>query len=185
MTDRLHLKVSVNIPYEYLDLIINDQLKGEVISYAGLTATLDSFKTAGHNNQLNLSLKTIGDVDLALNMTTKPALNDAKELVFDSVQYDIISENLLVNSVDWVSNSSIDSYLQDQTKVPLAHILDSLDFKIVRALDRSGLDSKIDLELDFTTITSDTTIYYSDRFEWLFSVKGRSHAYLSDSLVVK
>lgn len=185
IADQFHLKVSVNIPYEYLDMIINDQVKGEVISYAGLSATLNNFKTTGNNDQLNLSFRATGDMDVDMEMTTKPVLNDRKELVFDDLEYVINSENLIVNSIDWVANSSVDSYLQEQTKVPLAHILDSLDTKIIRALDRSEFDSKIDLHLDFTTIGSDTTIYYVDRFEWLFSVKGKAHAYLSDSLIVQ
>ncbi|MEM9857899.1 MAG: DUF4403 family protein [Bacteroidota bacterium] len=181
----LNLKVSLNVPYQYLDLIISDQLDSQVVEYAGLSATLTDFKTSAVDNQLSLQFQTKGDVDVNIQTTTSPSLSADKTLIFDNLKYSMDSENVLINSLDWVSNSSINEYILDYTQVPLAHILDSLDTKIVRSLDRKELSSKIELDLSFSNIDSDTVIYYRDRFEWLFSVAGTAHAYLSDSLVVK
>ncbi|MTI39550.1 DUF4403 family protein [Fulvivirga lutimaris] len=183
--EQLDLKVSVNMPYEYMNLILNGQLKGQHIEYAGLAAELSDFKTESDTNKLKLGFKTKGDIEIDMESTAKPNFNDKYELVFDDLKYEVISDNPLVNSLDWISNSSVDEYLLQRSKIPLAHILDSLDFKIVRVLDRSKLSSKLQLDLTFSNILPDTIIYYNDRFEWIFSVKGNAHAYLNDSLVEK
>jgi len=184
-TDQLDLRVSVNMPYEYMNLIMNSQLEGQRIVYGGLTVGLSDFRTSSENNKLKLNFKTEGDIALDLVAMTTPTLSTKYELIFNSLEYDVVSENPFVNSLDWLSSSSIDSYILEYSKISLTHILNSLDEKIIKALDRSNLSSKIGLTLRFEDIKSDTTIYYEDRFEWIFSVKGKAHAYLSDSLVMK
>lgn len=183
--ERLDLKVSVNMPYEYMNLIMNSRLDGQVIEYGGLTAELTDFQTKSDIDKLKLHFKTKGDIEIDLESKARPSFSGKKELVFDDLEYEVISDNPLVNSLDWISNSSVDEYLLQRSKIPLAHILDSLDFKIIRALDRSKLSSKLKLDLNFSNILSDTIIYYNDRFEWIFSVKGNAHGYLNDSLVEK
>lgn len=183
--DQLDLRVSLNMPYEYMDLILNSQLDGRKVEYAGLSSVLTDFNTSTFENQLKLEFKTKGDIEINLAATTQPILSSESELIFDNLQYEIVSDNPLMNSLDWVSNSSIDTYLLDYSKIQLSYILDSLDSKIIKALDRSNLSSKIGMDLSFSKIQSDTIIYYNDRFEWIFSVKGKAHAYLSDSLVEK
>ena len=183
--DQLDLRVSVNMPYEYMDLILNSQLEGRQIEYAGLSSVLTGFKTSAFENQVKLEFKTKGDIEIDLAATTKPILSAESELVFSNLTYEIVSDNPLMNSLDWASNTSIDSYLLDHSKIQLSHMLDSLDSKIIKALDRSNLSSKIGLDLNFSNIKSDTIIYYNDRFEWIFSVEGKAHAFLSDDLVDK
>ncbi|MEM7107950.1 MAG: DUF4403 family protein [Bacteroidota bacterium] len=181
----LNLVVSVNVPYEYLNLIISSQLDSVEVEYAGLATRINNFKTFKVDDQLKLQFQTVGDVDAVLEVTAKPSLTSSKELVFDNLTYAVSSDNLLVNTLDWFSNSSIDTYIRESTKIPLAYLLDSLDTKIVKALERKDISTKIDLDLNFSQVESDTILYYQDRFEWLFSVKGEAHAYLSDSLVVR
>ncbi len=182
---KLQLKVSVNMPYEYINFILNSQLQGQEITYAGLSAELTNFRTTSDTDRLKLEFTTKGDLELHLESEAKPTLNNKKELIFDELKYKVVSDNVLVNSLDWLSNSAIDSYLLHGSKIPLAHILDSLDSKIVQVLDRSKLSTKLGLKLDFEHIEPDTILYYPDRFEWIFSVEGHAHAYLSDSLVHK
>ncbi|MEQ8924652.1 MAG: DUF4403 family protein [Fulvivirga sp.] len=183
--DQLDLRVSVNMPYEYMNLIMDDLLKGQEFEYSGWSTQLTGFNTYGERNRLTLKFKTQGDVELDLEARAKPAFSINSELMFNELEYEIASDNPLVNSIDWITSSSVDNYLKQNSKVPLGAILDSLDSKIVYALDRSKLSSKIDLRLKFDKIQSDTIIYYNDRFEWIFSVKGTSHALLNDSLVVR
>lgn len=183
--EQIDLKVSVNMPYEYMNLIMNSRLDGQVIEYGGLKAELTDFQSKSDNGKLKLHFKTTGDIEIDLESKASPTFSINKELVFDDLEYEVISDNPLVNSLDWISNSSVDEYLLQHSKIPLAHILDSLDFKIVKALDRSKLSSKLKLDLTFSNILPDTIIYYNDRFEWIFSVDGNAHAYLSDSLVEK
>lgn len=183
--DQLDLRVSINMPYEYINAILNSQLEGKQIEYKGLKAELTDFNTQSANNHLQLQFKTKGDIELALSAQAQPALNSNNELTFNDLTYEIISDNPLVNSVEWISSGTIDNYLKQGSKIPIDYIIKSLDDKIISALDRSNLSSKIAMELEFDDIKSDSTIYYNDRFEWVFSVKGSAHAYLSDSLVVK
>ncbi len=183
--DKLDLRVSINMPYEYINLILTNQLEGQLVEYKGLAAELTNFTTQSEDDHLRLSFSTIGDVELELSAKAKPALNSKKELIFNDIAYEIVSDNPLMNSIEWMSNGTLDHYLKKESKIPIGHLLSALDDKIVNALDRSNLSSKIGLELSFDTIESDTTIYYSDRFEWIFSVEGSAHAYLSDSLVMK
>lgn len=182
--NRLELKVSINMPFEYMNLIINNQLEGQEVEYKGLAAKLTNFKTHGDNNYLNLEFQTKGDIEIALRAKAKPALTDNRELLIKDFEYELMDDSPIANSLEWISSSSVDGYLKGRSKISLAHILDSLDTKILTALNRSNLSSKLTMKLRFDEIASDTTIYYQDRFEWIFSVDGKAHAYLSDSLVM-
>ncbi len=182
--DQVDLKVSLNMPYEYMNLIVNSQLEGQVVEYKGLAAELANFRTHGKDDFLNLDFETKGDIVLALRAKAKPALNEKHELLIEEFDYEVLDESPLANSLEWVTSSSVDSYLKGRSKISLAHILDSLDNRILNAIDHSNLSSKIGVQLSFDSIQSDTTIYYNDRFEWIFSVKGNAHAYLSDNLIV-
>ncbi|MGK7390164.1 MAG: DUF4403 family protein [Candidatus Cyclobacteriaceae bacterium M2_1C_046] len=181
----LALFATIVMPYSYADNILNSRLDQNEIYYNGLTASLENFRVTSDRQQLKLNFDLKGDIDLRLSAKGRPTLTAEKELSIDNIQYKIESGNLIVNTVEWISKASLESFVQEQTKIKLAHILDSLDTKIVQALNNSDLGSKIDLELSFSHLRSDTTIYYPDRFEWSFDIRGKAHAYLNDRLVTK
>lgn len=181
----LALFATIVMPYSYANNILNSRLDQNEFYYNGLSASLKNFRVTSDQQQLKLNFDLKGDVDLNLSAKGKPTLTAEKELSIDNIQYRIESENLIVNTVEWLSKASLESFVQERTKIKLAHILDSLDTKIVEALNNSELGSKINLELTFSQLRSDTTIYYPDRFEWSFDIKGRAHAYLNDRLVTK
>lgn len=182
-TTALDLTVSVVMPYLYMNKILESQLEGHNLQYAGITIALKDFSTTAENEHLKLACAAYGDVEANLVAQTQPSLNEERALILGDITYEIDSDNPIVNSIDWISGSSLDSYLSDNSKIPLSHILDSLDFKIIQALNRSDLGSKINLNLNFNHIEPDTVIYHQDRFEWVFTVKGQAHAFLTDHLV--
>lgn len=179
----LSLYATLVMPYTYANDILNSRLDQNEIYYNGLTASLKNFKASNDQQLLKLNFDMMGDVELNLSAMGRPSLSASKELTIHDIQYNIETSNLIVNSVEWLSKASLEAFVQERTKIPLAHILDSLDNKIVQALNHSQLGSKIDLELTFSKLKSDTTIYYQNHFEWSFDIQGRAHAYLNDKLV--
>ena len=180
---KLETWVAIHMPYTYVDKILFDQLKDQTISYSGLSASLSDFKSSSEANRLRLEFSTIGEIDMMVKTLVKPTLSNQMELELEDLDYSLESDNPIVTSIDWLSNGTIDQFLIENTKIPLVNILDSLDTKIMSAMQRSKLGSKIALDLSFHHIQEDTILFYKDRFDWVFSVDGEASAKLNDQLV--
>jgi len=181
----LNLKVTVSLPYIYADSIINDMLSKSDIDYQGVEVVIKEPSVGHKANQLALDFTMEGIVNIDISATAEPALNNDKELIIRDINYNIKSDNALIESIDWLTTEKLEEIIQQRTRVPLSHILDSLDNKIIAALNKSKLGSKIALDLNFSSLESDTIKYFEDGFEWYFDIHGKAHAFLNDSVVNK
>lgn len=183
--DKLDLKVAVNVLYSQLNEILNDRLDSTSFSYEGLTILLTNFSTGTDQNKLRIGFDVAGTMTASLEAYVYPFLDEDKNLLIDSIDYQVVSENGFLNVVDWLANDHLTDYLRINSKIPLGRILDSLDYKIVEALDKSKVGNKIDLTMNFTELNTDTLIFSSEGFQWFFDVKGNAHMFLTEKIINK
>jgi hypothetical protein len=179
----LDLHVNVHVPYDHVNQIIEDQLKDIRFSYQGLSIEFGNITSGTEDERIELEMEVIGDFNATVYAYTHPVLDDEKNLLLTNINYKIESDNTLINLADWVANPSLTEFIIQKSKIPLSKILDSLDYKVMKALNKSNLSDKIKLDLSFSRLYSDTLIYSQDYFEWMINVEGDAYGYLTSEVV--
>ncbi|WP_421763968.1 DUF4403 family protein [Ekhidna sp.] len=181
----LDIMVDVYIPYEKMEAVLRRRLDSTLFIYEGASILLTNFRTNTLDRKLHLKFDVAGDIEATIDAYAYPFLDREKNLIIDSIEYNIESENSLVYLADWIASDRLTEFLQSKSKIPLARTLDSLDFKIVEALNKSNLGRKVELAITFDKLESDTLVFTTDGLQWFFNVDGRAHAYLTEELLEK
>ncbi len=179
----LDLKVDVYLPFEKMDAVLKSKLDKSELSYEGASIELTNFSTGSKEDKLHLQFDVKGDLEATIDAYAYPVLGDDMSLLIDSIDYDIESNNNLVRLAEWIASERLSEFLKSHARIPLAHVLDSLDSKIVAALNRSNIGEKVALDMEFTEISSDTLMFSTLGMQWFFDVKGEAHAYLTEELI--
>lgn len=179
----LDLNVDIFIPYEKMNEVLKAKLDKMEFAYEGASIQVTNFTTNTANEKLHLQFDVTGDLEATIDAFAYPTLGQDKSLVIEDIEYDITSDNNLVHLAEWVASDRLSALLKEHSQIPLAHILDSLDYKIVMALNKSKVGGKIELEMDFTDLSSDTLVFTESGLQWFFDVKGSAHAYLTEQLI--
>ncbi len=179
----LDLNVDIYVPYDKMNEVLRSKLDQTTISYEGASITLMNFETGTAREKLHLRFDVIGDLEATIDAYAYPLLGSDHSLVIDEIEYEITSENSLVHLAEWVASDRLSAFLKENSQIPLAHVLDSLDHKIVTALNKSKAGGKVALEMDFDHLQSDTLVFTTSGMQWFFDVKGTAHAYLTEQLI--
>lgn len=181
--DKLDMKVDVFLPYEQVNEILRSKLDGKEFSYQGAAVQLTNFKVNTARNKLHLQFDITGTVEAKIEAYALPTLGVDHSLIIDEIEYDITSDNQLVNLAGWIADNKLTEFLVAHSSIPLSQVLDELDIKIMEALNESKLGEKINIDLAFSDISSNTLVFSEDGLQWLFDVNGNAHAYLTEYLV--
>ncbi|MFK7953568.1 MAG: DUF4403 family protein, partial [Ekhidna sp.] len=181
--NELDINVDIFLPYAQVNELLKAKLDNTELSYEGASISLTNFETNTAHHKLHLKFDIEGYLEASIDAYAYPTLSTDKRLVIDSIEYDITSESSLVNFAEWAARDQLTEFLKSNASIPLAHILDSLDSKIVGALNKSKVGGKVGLEIEFTELSSDTLIFADEGLQWFFDVKGNAHTYLTEQLV--
>lgn len=181
--NKLDIKVDVFLPYEQVNEILRSKLDGKQFSYQGAAVQLTNFKVNTAKEKLHLQFDVTGTVEARIDAYALPKLGPDKSLVIDEIEYDITSDNQLVNLGGWLADNQLTEFLVAHSTIPLSKVLDELDTKIMEALNQSKVGGKVNLDLAFSDISSNTLIFSKEGLQWLFDVNGNAHAYLTEHLV--
>ncbi|SNS51437.1 protein of unknown function [Ekhidna lutea] len=181
--NELDIKVDVYLPYDQINKLLKSKFDSTAFSFEGASIITANFLADTKNGKLHLKFDVLGSFNATIDAYAYPILDEEKNLIIDSIDYDINSENSFVHLANWVASDRLTEFLKSNATIPLSHILDSLDFKIVKALNKSKIGRKVDLNIAFSKLESDTLIFTDDGLQWLFDVDGNAHAYLTDEIV--
>ncbi len=182
-SSKLDLKVRLVMPFEYMNKLMTDQLKSVDLSYQGVDVELGQIQTSHKNSQVYIQFELSGDVEADVEASALPMLDNNYVLRLNDLSFEISSDNPLLFVSDQLLHETLNEFILENTSVSLSKLLNSLDNKIMDAMGQSKLGDKMDLDLKFEKIESDTLLYYNDRFEWWFDVTGDCHAWLNANVV--
>ena len=168
---------------EVLEKNLQMRVIGKRLAYEGYYIEISDASLELIDNYFKIILETAGDLSLGIEVLAQPALSEDLSLIFTDIQYTIRSDNYMINAADWLVNASFTKYLKDKAVIPLAILLESLDQKIIKALNTSKTGTSLGLDISFASIKSKETIYEPDRLIWLFDIQGDAHLYLKDELI--
>ncbi len=177
----LHPKLYAN--KEVLEKNLQMRVIGKKLAYEGYYIEISDASLELIDDYFKIILETTGDLSLWIEVLAQPALSDDLSLIFTDIQYTIQSDSYMINAADWLVNASFTKYLKDKAVIPLADLLESLDQKIIKALNSSKTGTSLGLDISFASIKSEETIYEPGRLIWLFDIQGDAHLYLKDELI--
>lgn len=179
----LDIKVDIFLPYNHVNEIIRSKLSGKEFSYQGAAVQLSHFKVNTAKEKLHLQFDVKGTVDAKIDAYALPKLDADHNLIIDEIEYDITSDNQLVNLAGWIADNRLTEFLVAHSSIPLAQVLDDLDHKIMEALNQSKVAGKVNVELAFSNISSNELVFSEEGLQWIFDVDGNAHAYLTEHLM--
>ncbi len=181
--NKLDIKVDVFLPYEKVNEILRSKLDGKTFSYQGASVRLTNFNVNTAHEKLHLQFDVTGTVEAQIDAYALPKLGTDKSLIIDEIEYDITSDNQLVNLAGWIADNRLTEFLVAHSTIPLSEVLDELDIKIMEALNQSKVGGKVNVDLAFSDISSNTLVFSEEGLQWLFDIDGNAHAYLTEHLV--
>jgi hypothetical protein len=162
------------LPLKALDKILNEKVAGLSYSYSDLKLWLKSVETSVENDQLLISIRVVGDVEAEIIARGIPTLDRNKTLSIKDFEYEIVSENLLLTTSDWLTNDTFKEYIIEKANVPLKSILDNLDVKIETALNQSKTGDVLGLKLQLNFLEKEKLILMEDQLVWMFYLSGQA-----------
>ncbi len=179
----LDLKVAVTVPNQLLTQVLKSRLEGLELSYEGVSLVIQSVTSGIEMDNLVFTLTTTGDIASTLQVRARPELDPSQRLSLEDIELEIISDNQLMNTLAWLTNATMQSYLTEQTRVDLKPLLSTLDEKIMGALQKSKSGKKLLLDLHFHKVEEDRLFFEPEQFIWLFDVEGNAHIRLLPELL--
>lgn len=170
----LALKVAVTVPEDLLNQLLQSKLEGLDLSYQGVSIEIRSVKATIENDHLVFLINTVGDIEALIKVTTRPDLDADRQLSIEDIEIEVLSDNQVMNTLAWLTNTTMKGYLTDAAKVNLNPLLSTLDEKIMAALEKSNTGKKLALDLVFDLIEEDRLIFEDQQFIWLFDIEGQA-----------
>lgn len=175
----------VIIPYSIIEETIRKELKDKPFSYQGYTASITDVSVRRDGQDLELKLKTTGDLNGTVIVRGKPMLTEEKELTIEDFTYEIDAKDDWVKMTDWAIHQFAEEYIADQIKVDASPFFDQLDDIIMEGLSRSPLAGKMDLFIHFRDITSYEMRLDKEAIQWIFYLEGTSSLHLKRAVFTR
>src|SRR5262249_13018333 len=160
--------------------LMDKELQGKVLSAKGFSTTIKKVRVYGTPKGLAVELKVKGDIDGTLyvkgdlhydSLTTSIMLNN-----FD---FDLQSENSLLNSADWLLHSQVLDLVKDKLKVNLAPLAAKLPTIIMKAIEKGKTGEKIDFIVDTLALHPLTILPTRDNLQLLVLAQGNASVLLN------
>ncbi|MCR9253421.1 MAG: DUF4403 family protein [bacterium] len=179
----LDMAIKLMLPFDYMDNLLKERLQEVDLTYQGFEVEIQEIKTDHFDNKIRIQFSLKGAVDADVKALAIPVLDEDQNLRISDISFEFNSDNPLVYLTDQVFHSALNDYLVDNTTISLEKELNSIDQKIMEALNNSKVGEKIEMDLELSTISSDTLLFYKDRLEWWFNVDGTTRASLNSNIV--
>jgi len=171
----LAIFVLSKIPFHLVNKILNRELDGKTLAAKGYSTTIKKIDVYGTAKGFAMKLKVRGDVDGQLYVTAIPGYDtlDAR-LYANHFNFDIDSENALINSADWLLHDNALDTIKKVLVVDLQPYVDALPYLIVQAVDRGKVGEKIDLTIDKLDLKPIQYIVTKRDFQVMFKADGKA-----------
>jgi hypothetical protein len=134
---------------------ITEALRGRTISKAGQTVTVTSVEaTPRARGMVALNVTFTGDATGTMRLLGTPRLDTARAMVVvPDLDYDLATDNELVNVVAWVKDDALRALLRERARVPLTPVLERGRALLTQGLNRTiGRAMTLSARVDSVTV---------------------------------
>ncbi len=149
LPDSFKIYMNCRAFYTGLSEILNKKLDKKEFEKGGAKVRIKDVEIDGGGDILVVGLKLKGDLNGQVYLSGKPTLDSAqKSLTIKDFGFDMHSEEVLLSVGDWLLNSTLIGYVEENVSIPLDSLSYQIPDKIVAGLNKSKLGER--LELDFS-----------------------------------
>jgi hypothetical protein len=184
--DSIKIFVLARIPYKKVNTILNKELTGKKISAQGYSTTLKKIRIYGTNEGLAVDLKVAGDVSGRIYARGKLHYDTLSSLLStQEFHFDIDSENVLVNSADWLLHDNAIGIIAEKLQLDVKPYEEILPQLIMQGIERGKTGDKIDLNISNLSIVPIQHVYTNRDVQFIFKAIGRADIGLEKKIFAK
>ena len=134
-----HMSVDGVVDYTTASLAMTEALRGRSISKAGRSVAVRSVVVSpADRGRLALDVGFAGDASGRLRLVGTPGLDASRgNIVVPDLDYDLSTDDGLVNAVAWVKGDDLRALLRERARVPVAPVLDRGRTLLSKGLNRT------------------------------------------------
>jgi hypothetical protein len=134
-----HIVLEGNVDYLTASHALTDALRGKTVRQAGRSVTVQSVVAVpAAGGRLALAVTFTGDAQGTLRLIGTPKYNAALGMiVVPDLDYDLTTDNQLINAYAWLRSDALLELLRDKARVPVAPVIDRGRTLLVNGLNRT------------------------------------------------
>lgn len=173
--DSINAFVLMQLPFNKLNQILQDEIGNKKIEASGFAATIKSIKVYGSNTGLAVQVKLGGDVDGDVFFHGDPYLSaDSSVLRVKNFAFDINSENALARSAGWLLDSHFTNWIASRLQWQYDDHVNLLPSLIEQGLEKGKLGEKIKLSIDQFHVRPQAMLVTKKDIQLLMQVTGKA-----------
>lgn len=174
LPDASRLEVLVRVPYADLNRVLARTLKQEKLNLAGGNIRINDVTVYGGGKSLTLKANVGGSVNGTLYFRGHPAYDTLNNtLRVKDVDFDVVTQENLLATADWLLHDHLRDTLQSALVVPLRYQIDTLPQKIEMAFARGKAGQKATLDVDAFRLMPQRIVVRPEGIEILIKVESK------------
>jgi hypothetical protein len=184
--DSIKIFVLARIPYKKVNTILNKELAGKKLTAQGYSTTLKKIRIYGTDEDLAVDLKVAGDVSGRIYARGKLHYDTLTSILStQDFHFDIDSENVLVNSADWLLHDNAIGIIAERLQLDVKPYEEILPRLIMQGIEKGKTGDKIDLNISNLSIVPIQHIYTKRDIQFIFKAIGRADIGLEKKVFAK
>jgi hypothetical protein len=184
--DSIKIFVLARVPYKQVNKILTKELSGKKLSAQGYSTTIKKIKIYGTTEGLAVDVKVSGDVSGRLYARGKLHYDSLTSMLStEDFHFDVDSENILVNSADWLLHDNALGIISEQLKLNVKPYKEMLPELIMAGIERGKSGDKFDLNISALNIVPIQHIYTESDIQFIFKASGKADIDLEKKIFAK
>lgn len=173
--DSIEIFLLASTSFETINRILNEELKGKVISSNGYSTTIKRVESYAIDDGLAVKLDVRGDADGSIYMRGRPSYDTVNAtLSIKDFDFDVDSENALLQSADWLLHEDALRFVEEEFSLNLTPILSALPDVIKNATEKGKSADKLELFLTSLDVQPQQLLLTKNNVQLLLKAKGKA-----------
>lgn len=169
----ISLYVLSSIPFSVINETLTEKLKGKKLTSKGYSSTIKKIRAYGTKEGLALQVDLKGDADGTVYARGTPEYDSLHStLKIQDFNFDIASENALVQSADWLLHEDVLTAVEEKLSIDLQPLLDKLPQTIIDALEKGKTGKKMELFITSLDVSLHALLITQTDVQLILKAKG-------------
>lgn len=153
MKDKVELFIAATIPFELANKKMNERINDLQLHYEQFSVKIKHIELYGTDSAIAMKVNVRGDIKGDIYLTGN-VFYDAltNEIGINELKYDVSTENILLQSADWIFQDSLPGMIEKKLRVPIDSLTNKLPFLMSKGIEDSKVGKKLDAEITIESI---------------------------------
>jgi len=175
LTDEAYIYMLSEISYTDINILLNRALKGKVLIISGHRIKVTEAEAWGCGSNLNLRLKIKGAVRGDIYFQGVPRYEaDSQQIVIQHFDFEVVTEEALLASADWLLHSSFKDQIQQALSIQLGDKIAKIPEAIMAGIENGKVGTKLDLCIEQWDFQPKQLLIRPDDIAILITVKAKA-----------